>query len=130
MSKLLEFVLRRRVIVGISALMLIVGGALSWSRLPVDAFPDVTNQQVMILIEAEGLGPLDVEQQITFPIEWVMGGLPDVKRIRSLSKTGLSQVVIVSKTTSIPTSPASSCSNACRRPENSFRPASSPRWAQ
>ncbi|MFO8070888.1 MAG: CusA/CzcA family heavy metal efflux RND transporter [Polyangia bacterium] len=95
MPNLLEFVLRRRMTVGIGALVLIALGALSWSRLPIDAFPDVTNQQVMILTEAEGLGPLDVEQQITFPIEWVMGGLPDIKMVRSLSKTGLSQVVIV-----------------------------------
>lgn len=76
-------------------LVLIIAGVLSWNRLPVDAFPDVTNQQVMILTEAEGLGPLDVEQQVTFPIEWVMGGLPDVTGVRSLSKTGLSQVVVV-----------------------------------
>ncbi|MCP4676687.1 MAG: efflux RND transporter permease subunit [Deltaproteobacteria bacterium] len=81
--------------IGICSLILIVIGALSWSRLPIDAFPDVSNQQVMILTEAEGLGPLDVEQQITFPIEWVMGGLPDVKQVRSLSKTGLSQVIVV-----------------------------------
>jgi cobalt-zinc-cadmium resistance protein CzcA len=95
MSDLLGFVLRRRLMVGIGALILVILGALSWSRLPIDAFPDVTNQQVMILTEAEGLGPLDVEQQITFPIEWVMGGLPDVDMVRSMSKTGLSQVVII-----------------------------------
>jgi len=95
MSNLLSLVLKRRMTVGIGALILVVLGTLSWGRIPVDAFPDVTNQQVMILTEAEGLGPLDVEQQITFPIEWVMGGLPDVKMVRSLSKTGLSQVVII-----------------------------------
>ncbi|MBW1873151.1 MAG: efflux RND transporter permease subunit, partial [Deltaproteobacteria bacterium] len=95
MSSLLDFVLRRRMMVGIGGLILISMGAISWFRLPIDAFPDVSNQQVMILTEAEGLGPLDIEQQITFPIEWVMGGLPDVKLVRSLSKTGLSQVVII-----------------------------------
>ncbi len=91
----LDHVLRHRMAVGGGALALCVLGALSWTRLPIDAFPDVTNQQVMVLTEAEGLGPLDVEQQITFPIEWVMGGLPDVEMVRSLSKTGLSQVVVV-----------------------------------
>ncbi len=95
MSRLLEFILRRQMMVGIFALVLIIIGALSWSRLPIDAFPDVSNQQVMILTKAEGLGPHDIEQQITFPIEWVMGGLPDVKQIRSMSKTGLSQVIVV-----------------------------------
>ena len=91
----LDALLRRRAAIGMGVLILGLVGALSWSRLPIDAFPDVTNQQIMVLTEAEGLGPLDVEQQITFPIEWVMGGLPDVKGVRSLSKTGLSQVVII-----------------------------------
>ncbi|MCK5689923.1 efflux RND transporter permease subunit, partial [Myxococcota bacterium] len=95
MSIIIEFLLRRRMMVGTMTLILILMGVLSWSRLPIDAFPDVSNQQVMILTEVEGLGPLDIEQQITFPIEWVMGGLPDVKMVRSLSRTGLSQVVIV-----------------------------------
>lgn len=95
MSHLLDAVLRNRLMLGVSCLILIIMGTLSWSRLPIDAFPDVSNQQVMILTEAVGLGPVDVEQQITFPIERVMGGLPDVKMVRSLSKTGLSQVVVV-----------------------------------
>ena len=94
MFKLLNSILRRRLLVGIGAILLIIMGVFAWIRLPIDAFPDVTNQQVMILTEAEGLGPLDVEQQITFPIEWVMGGLPDVTRVRSLSKTGLSQFLL------------------------------------
>lgn len=94
MSRILDLLLRRRLPLGIGALLLVVGGVLSWTRLPIDAFPDVTSQQVMILTESEGLGPLDVERQITFPIEWVMGGLPDVKMVRSMSKTGLSQVVV------------------------------------
>lgn len=95
MSNLLNFILRRRMMIGIGTLLLVLLGVLSWKQLPIDAFPDVSNQQVMILTKAEGLGPIDVEQQITFPIEWVMGGLPDVKMVRSLSKTGLSQVVII-----------------------------------
>ena len=95
MALLLDHLLRRRTTVGLGALALCVLGVLAWLRLPIDAFPDMTSQQVMILTEAEGLGPLDVERQITFPIEWVMGGLPDVRLVRSLSKTGLSQVVVV-----------------------------------
>lgn len=95
MTGILESVLRHRLSVGIGAVALTVLGVFAWLHLSVDAFPDVTNEQVMILTEAEGLGPLDVEQQITFPLEWVMGGLPDVKSVRSLSKTGLSQVVVI-----------------------------------
>ncbi|MBO0725290.1 MAG: efflux RND transporter permease subunit, partial [Blastocatellia bacterium] len=65
-----------------------------WS-LPIDAVPDVTNVQVQILTSSPALPPLDVERQITFPIEVAMSGLPKVTEIRSLSKFGLSAVTIV-----------------------------------
>ncbi len=92
---MIDFILHRRLIVLIGAALVIVAGVLSWLRLPIDAFPDTTNQQVMILTKAPGLGPLDVEQQVSFPIETVMGGLPYVKLVRSTSKTALSQVVVI-----------------------------------
>ena len=68
---------------------------MAWTRLPIDAFPDVTNVQVMVLTEAPGLSSVDVEQQITYPIEQQMGGVPKVTQVRSLSKAGLSQVIVV-----------------------------------
>jgi cobalt-zinc-cadmium resistance protein CzcA len=92
---MIEFIIRHRLLVVIGVVLVMVIGAISWSRLPVDAFPDASNQQVMILTEAPGLGPLDVEQQVTFPIETVMGGLPHVRLVRSMSKTALSQVVVI-----------------------------------
>jgi len=95
MNSWIDFALRNRAIFLIVIALLIPAGLLAWQRLPIDAFPDVTNQQVMILSEAEGLGPTDIEQQVTLPIETVMGGLPRVRMLRSLSKTGLSLVVIV-----------------------------------
>ncbi|MFH1143414.1 MAG: efflux RND transporter permease subunit, partial [Candidatus Eisenbacteria bacterium] len=95
MNSAISFVLHRRGLVLLGLAVLIVLGVAAWQRLPVDAFPDVTSQQVMILAEAEGLGPLDVEQQVTLPVETVMGGLPHVRLVRSLSKPGLSQVVVV-----------------------------------
>ena len=67
----------------------------AWTRLPIDAFPDVTNVQVMVLTEAAGLSAADVEQQVTYPIEQQMGGVPRVTQVRSLSKAGLSQVIVV-----------------------------------
>ncbi len=91
----IDFVLRNRMLVMIAVMLTAALGVLAWTRLPIDAFPDVTNQQVMVLTEAEGLGPEDVERQVTIPVETVMGGLPDVKLVRSLSKSGLSQVVVV-----------------------------------
>jgi len=95
MQRFARSILGARVLILLAAAIVILLGVAAWQRLPIDAFPDATNQQVMILTEAEGLGPLDVEQQITFPIETVMAGLPRVREVRSMSKTGLSQVVVV-----------------------------------
>jgi heavy metal efflux system protein len=75
--------------------LIVVGGFVAWTQLPIDAFPDVTNIQVMVLSRAAGLSATDVEQRITYPIEQQMGGLPKVTLVRSLSRAGLSQVVIV-----------------------------------
>jgi len=95
LDKLLHFILHQRLFIVLVSIILLAGGIIAWTRLPIDAFPDVTNQQVMILSEAPGLTPEDVERLITFPIEIDMGGLPDVRQVRSLSKTGLSQVVVI-----------------------------------
>ena len=95
LNKLNRFVLNHRLIVIIGTVILMGTGAYAWKTLPIDAFPDVTNVQVMILTDAPGLAPVDVEQQISFPLELAMQGLPDVRQIRSLSKAALSQVVIV-----------------------------------
>ncbi len=95
MSKVTDIILQHRSLVLVLASVIVLLGIVSWTRLPIDAFPDASNQQVMILTEAEGLGPLDIEQQVTFPIETVMGGLPHVKMVRSMSKTALSQVVVI-----------------------------------
>jgi len=63
--------------------------------LPIDAFPDLANNQVQIITEAPGMGPLEVEQLVTIPIESIMNGLPSVQQIRSISKYGLSVVTVV-----------------------------------
>lgn len=95
MKGMAGFVLGKRVLVLSGAALVVAGGLLSWLRIPIDAFPDVTNVQVMILTESEGMAPLEMERLITYPIETGMNGLPRVKLVRSLSRTGLSQVVIV-----------------------------------
>lgn len=95
LNHFLHVILKQRVLVILGSLVLLTAGTIAWRNLPIDAMPDVTNQQVMILTEAEGLTPAEVERLITFPIEVEMGGLPDVKQVRSLSKTGLSQVIVV-----------------------------------
>jgi len=95
LDNFLHFILKQRLLVILGSIVLLAAGIVAWKNLPIDAFPDVTNQQVMILTEAPGLTPSEVERLITFPIEVDMGGLPDVKQVRSLSKTDLSQVIVI-----------------------------------
>jgi len=95
LDKLLHFVLHQRLLVVLAAIVLLGAGIVAWTHLPIDAFPDVTNQQVMILTEAPGLTPTEVERLVTFPIEIDMGGLPVIRQVRSMSKTGLSQVIVI-----------------------------------
>lgn len=93
-ANMLRFIITQRLLVLITAVVLAVAGLFAWQQLPIDAFPDVSNVQVMILSEAPGLAPVDVEQQVSFPIELAMQGLPGVRNVRSLSKSTLSQVII------------------------------------
>jgi len=95
LERSLHYILHQRLLIVLAAAALLGGGVIAWNHLPIDAFPDVTNQQVMILTEAPGLIPTEVERLVTFPIEVSMGGLPGVRVVRSLSKMGLSQVVVV-----------------------------------
>lgn len=95
MDRFISFIFRQRLLVVFLTLIVIIGGIVAWKKLPIDAFPDVTNIQVMILTQAPGLAPTEVERLVTFPIEIEMNGLPDVKLIRSLSKSGLSQVIVI-----------------------------------
>ncbi|NQT92534.1 MAG: efflux RND transporter permease subunit, partial [Lentisphaerae bacterium] len=95
LDRFIHFVLHQRLLVVIATLVLLAGGILAWKTLPIDAFPDVSNVQVMVLTEAPGLAPADVEQQVTFPLELAMQGLPDVRQIRSMSKAAFSQVIVV-----------------------------------
>ena len=95
MNRILNFLLTQRFFVFLLTAVLVITGLISWYRLPIDAFPDVTNVQVMILTKVPGLTSIDVEQRVTFPIEQHMGGLPRVKQVRSVSKSEISQVVVI-----------------------------------
>ena len=94
-QRVIESSLRQRFFVLILAVLVVGYGAYATLRLPVDAFPDVTNVQVQVNTEAPGLAAVEVEQFVTFPIEAVMSGLPGLADVRSISKTGLSVVTIV-----------------------------------
>lgn len=75
--------------------VLIAVGIWSFTKLPIDATPDITNVQVQINTAAPGYSPLETEQRITYPVETVMAGLPRMEQARSLSRYGLSQVTVV-----------------------------------
>lgn len=94
-DRILRFSLEQRLLVVIATFLLVGAGLWAMNKLPVDAFPDVTNVQVQVLTQAGGMAPTEVENQITFPIETTMGGLPRLQEVRSLSKIGLSAITVV-----------------------------------
>ena len=94
MQALVSLALRFRFLVLLATLLLAGFGVLSLRRLPIDAVPDITPNQVLVLTRAPSLSPLEVEQILTFPIETAMSGLPGIERVQSVSKYGLSYVAI------------------------------------
>jgi cobalt-zinc-cadmium resistance protein CzcA len=92
---ILAFSIRQRWLVLLFVLGLTAFGGWNFTRLPIDAVPDITNVQVQINVQAPGYSPLETEQRITFPVETAMGGLPKLDYTRSLSRYGLSQVTVV-----------------------------------
>src|SRR5574342_685539 len=96
-ARLVAWALRNRFLVVVLGLLVAAAGVEHMLRLPIDAVPDVTNVQVQVLTKAPALAPLEVERLITFPVESRMAGLPDLEKIRSVSKFGLSSVTVVFK---------------------------------
>jgi cobalt-zinc-cadmium resistance protein CzcA len=94
MHSLVEFALKYRFLVIVLTLLLVGVGIYSMGRLPIDAVPDVTPNQVLIITRAPGLGPVEVERFITFSVESAMSGLPGIQTIRSTSRFGLSVVYV------------------------------------
>ena len=94
MEKLILFVMHNRLLVIVFGLIVLIAGWFSYQQLPVDAFPDVTPTLVQVFTETEGLAPEEAEKFVTYPVETMMNGLPNLKEIRSVSNFGLSVVNI------------------------------------
>lgn len=94
-ERIIRFAIEHRWLVLMAVLGMAAFGMYSYTKLPIDAVPDITNVQVQINAEAPGYSPLETEQRVTFPIETVMAGLPGLQQTRSLSRYGLSQVTVI-----------------------------------
>ena len=95
LDRLVSAALAGRLLVVLGLAGLVIAAAILIPQLNLDAFPDVTNVQVVVNTEARGLAAAEVEQLITYPVEAVMYALPDVEEVRSISSTGLSVVTVV-----------------------------------
>ncbi|HRY99058.1 MAG TPA: CusA/CzcA family heavy metal efflux RND transporter, partial [Bacteroidales bacterium] len=94
-NSIIAFSLRNRMVIALLTLAMIGLGVYNFIRLPIDAVPDITNNQVQVITVSPSLAPQEIEQFITFPVEIAMANLQDVKEIRSISRFGLSVVTIV-----------------------------------
>jgi len=95
LARIIAFSIEQRWLVMLATLGMAALGIYYFTKLPIDAVPDITNVQVQINTEASAMAPLEIEKQITFPIETAMGGIPGVNFTRSISRYGLSQVTVV-----------------------------------
>lgn len=95
LEKIIRFAIAHRWLMLLLTLGLVAIGVWSFTKLPIDATPDITNVQVQINTEAPGYSPLEAEQRVTFPIETALAGLPNLEYTRSLSRYGLSQVTVI-----------------------------------
>ena len=94
-EKLVTAALHQRLFVLLCLAALLVTGVVAYQQLPVEAFPDLTNNQVVIVTEAPALAAPEVEQRVTYPIEIAMMGAPGAEQVRSISKFGLSIVTVI-----------------------------------
>ncbi len=96
-NRIIHFSVYHRGVVLLLTMLLVVGGIYSFQHLPIDAVPDITNNQVQINTTIEGLAPEEIERTVTFPVESSMRGIAGVEQVRSITRFGLSQVTVVFK---------------------------------
>jgi len=95
LNKIIKYSITHKLVIGLLTLALIITGIYSLKQLPVDAVPDITNNQVQIITSSPALAAQEVERLITFPIEITMATIPQIEEIRSFSRFGLSVVTVV-----------------------------------
>ncbi|HZD61505.1 MAG TPA: efflux RND transporter permease subunit, partial [Xanthobacteraceae bacterium] len=94
-SRIIDLSIRRRWLVLVVTLAVSAAGAWALTQVPIDAVPDITNNQVQINTTAPALSPIEIEKQVTFPIETALAGTPGLEYTRSVSRNGFSQVTAV-----------------------------------
>ncbi|HIC8643075.1 CusA/CzcA family heavy metal efflux RND transporter [Elizabethkingia meningoseptica] len=97
LDKIIKFSINNKVIIGIMTLILVIWGVWSAMKIPIDAVPDITNNQVQIITVSPTLAGQEVEQLVTFPIEQSIANIPDIEETRSISRFGLSVITVVFK---------------------------------
>jgi cobalt-zinc-cadmium resistance protein CzcA len=95
LNKIIEFSTKNKLIIGLFVIALIGYGSFQFTKLPIDAVPDITDNQVQVITIAPSLGAPDVERLITFPIEQANSNIPGIKEMRSFSRFGLSLITVV-----------------------------------
>ncbi len=95
LDNIIAFSIKNKVIIGALTLALIAWGAFSVQRLPIDAVPDITNNQVQIITQSPSLAAQEIERLVTFPVEQAVATIPNIEEIRSFSRFGLSIVTVV-----------------------------------
>ncbi len=95
LNKIIDFSIKNKLVIGIFTIALIIWGAWSASKLPIDAIPDITNNQVQIITVSPSLAAQEVEQFISFPVEQTMATIPEIEEVRSISRFGLSVVTVI-----------------------------------
>jgi cobalt-zinc-cadmium resistance protein CzcA len=95
LNKIIDFSIKNKLVIGIFTIALIIWGVWSASKLPIDAIPDITNNQVQIITVSPSLAAQEVEQFISFPVEQTMATIPEIEEVRSISRFGLSVVTVI-----------------------------------
>ncbi len=96
-NSIISFSIKNKALIWLMTIGIVIGGFYSMTKVPLDAVPDITNNQVLVITTAPNLGTEDIEQFVTYQVELAVANLPDVVEIRSISRFGLSVVTIVFK---------------------------------